>query len=100
MTLVIGEVNLRRRHSFGGLVRATTFVCGMAFAGAPAQTISYRLESSKPLSRFTADQIALLAKLNHADSAHLARANPAGLVRWGRGVRETAGTQRLQAPII
>src|SRR5438477_9965030 len=39
----------------------------------PAQTIAYRLESSEPLSRFGPDQIALLAKLNHADSAHLAR---------------------------
>jgi L,D-transpeptidase catalytic domain len=70
---VIGEVNLRRRDPFGGLVRAAALVCGMAFAGARAQTISYRLESSKPLSRFTADQIALLAKLNHADCAHLGR---------------------------
>jgi hypothetical protein len=69
---VIGEVNLPRRHPFGGLVRAAALVCGMACAGAPAQTISYKLESSNPLSRFTADQIALLAKLNHADCAHLA----------------------------
>ena len=73
MSSVIGEVNLRRRHPFRGLVRAAAFVCSMAFAVASAQTISYRLESSKPLSRFTTNQIALLAKLNHADSAHLAR---------------------------
>lgn len=45
----------------------------MALCGALAQTIAWRLESSKPLSRFTADQIALLAKLNHADAAHLSR---------------------------
>ena len=70
---MIGEVNLSGGHPFGDLVRAAAFVCGMACAGAPAQTISYTLESSKPLSRFTASQIALLAKLNHADSAHLAR---------------------------
>jgi hypothetical protein len=69
---VIGEVNVPRTHAFGGLVRAAVFGCGIAFALAPAQTIAYRLESSEPLSRFTADQIALLAKLNHADSAHLA----------------------------
>lgn len=62
-----------RTHAFGGLVRAAAFVCSMAFAWAPAQTIAYRLEPSKRLSRFTADKIALLAKLNHADSAHLAR---------------------------
>jgi hypothetical protein len=62
-----------RTHAFGSLVRAAAFVCGMAFAWAPAQTIAYRLRPSKPLSRFTAGEIALLAKLNHADSAHLAR---------------------------
>ena len=62
-----------RTHAFGALVRAVAFVCGAAFAWASAQTIAYRLESSDPLSRFSADQIALLAKLNRADSAHLAR---------------------------
>jgi hypothetical protein len=72
MASVIGEGKLSRRRPFGGLVRAAAFVCGVAFAGAQAQTISYRLEASKPLSRFTANQIALLTKLNHADSAHLA----------------------------
>lgn len=73
MAPVFGEVNLPRRHPFGSLVRAAALVGGVAFAAAAAQTISYRLESSKPLSRFTGDQIALLAKLNHADSSHLAR---------------------------
>jgi len=49
------------------------FLCGMTFAAAQAQTIAYRLEASKPFSRFTAAQVALLAKLNHADANHLAR---------------------------
>ena len=62
-----------RTHAFGSLVRAAAFGCGMALALAPAQTIAYKLESPAPLSRFSPDQIALLAKLNHADSAHLAR---------------------------
>jgi len=65
-------VNVRRIRGFGGPVRAVALACGMAFAWASAQTIAYRLSPSKPLSRFTADQITLLAKLNRADSAHLA----------------------------
>jgi L,D-transpeptidase catalytic domain len=72
MVSVIGEGKLSRRRPLGGLVLAAAFICGVAFAGARAQTISYRLEASKPLSRFTANRIVLLTKLNHADSAHLA----------------------------
>jgi lipoprotein-anchoring transpeptidase ErfK/SrfK len=63
----------RRKHAFGSLVRAAAVVFGMADAWSPAQTIAYKLERSEPLSRFSPDQIALLAKLNHADSAHLGR---------------------------
>jgi lipoprotein-anchoring transpeptidase ErfK/SrfK len=40
-------------------------------AAALAQTVGYHLEATKPLSRFTSNQLALLAKLNHADRAHL-----------------------------
>lgn len=36
-----------------------------------AQNIVYRLESAKPLHRFSARQIVLLAKLNHADEVNL-----------------------------
>lgn len=50
-----------------------TLGCGMILAVAAAATITYRLEPSKPLSRFNADQIALLAKLNRADPSHLSR---------------------------
>jgi lipoprotein-anchoring transpeptidase ErfK/SrfK len=57
----------------GVRVRTTMYVCCLAFAGASAQTIVYKVEPSTPLSRFSADEIALLAKLNHADFAHLAR---------------------------
>ena len=63
----------RRKHAFGSLLRTAAIVFGLADAWAPAQTIAYKLERSEPLSRFSPDQIALLAKLNHADSAHLAR---------------------------
>lgn len=51
----------------------TTLGCGMILAVAAAATITYRLEPSKPLSRFNAGQIALLAKLNRADPSHLPR---------------------------
>jgi hypothetical protein len=87
---------MRGRHSAGGLfqtavrpepTRATsarprgavvvrvlkTLGCGIILAIAAAATITYRLEPSKPLARFSADQIALLAKLNRADPAHLPR---------------------------
>jgi hypothetical protein len=50
-----------------------TLGCGIILAIAAAATITYRLEPSKPLARFSADQIALLAKLNRADPAHLPR---------------------------
>jgi lipoprotein-anchoring transpeptidase ErfK/SrfK len=38
-----------------------------------AQTISYRLEPTSPISRFSARQLALLSKLNHADARNLPR---------------------------
>jgi hypothetical protein len=38
-----------------------------------AQTVGYHLESSSPLSRFSARQLALLMKLNHADGGSLPR---------------------------
>jgi len=80
----IGEVNVPQPHVSGGLVRAALLCC-ITFTAAHAQTIAYRLERSQPISRFTAGQVALLAKLNHADPLHLARL-PRILVpsRWDR----------------
>ena len=66
-------MNVPRTHACNGLIRTAAYVCGVAFACASAQTIAYKLEPSKSLSRFKGDKIALLTKLNHADSAHLAR---------------------------
>lgn len=51
-----------------GLIIAATLIIESAIA----QNINYQLVSPRPLSRFRADQIKLLAKLNHADPLHLA----------------------------
>lgn len=60
-------------------------VTGWIAAGvlALAQTPEYRTERPRPLTRFNADQIALLEKLNRADRRHLGRL-PAIIVpsRW------------------
>ena len=37
-----------------------------------AQTVTLRLEKTQPLSRFSKGQLEVLAKLNHADTRHLA----------------------------
>lgn len=68
------------------LVRAAATVAAIGFAMAAAQTIAYKLEPSSPLSRFSARQLALLSKLNHADRAHLGRL-PRIIVpdRWDAG---------------
>ena len=81
---------MRAPHSPGGPFRQAvrirkTLGCGMILAVAAAATVTYRLEPSKPLSRFSADQIGLLAKLNRADPPHLPRL-PRIIVpdRWDR----------------
>jgi hypothetical protein len=48
------------------------FLCGLGTAQPYDEAIGCHLEASAPLSRFSAEQRALLAKLNHADAAHLA----------------------------
>jgi len=55
------------------LIPAAVFLCGLCFAAQSGRTIAYHLEAAKPLSRFSSAQLALLMKLNRADSAHLAR---------------------------
>jgi hypothetical protein len=60
-------------HAFCGLVPAVSCLCGLCFAALATETIAYHVEAGKPLSRFTSGQLALLAKLNHADSGHLPR---------------------------
>ena len=65
-------MGVARNHAFCGLMPAAVFLCGLCFAQTE-RTITYHLEAAKPLSRFSSDQLALLVKLNHADSAHLAR---------------------------
>lgn len=47
-------------------------LCGVASLWA-GQSIAYHLEPMQPASRFSARQLALLDKLNHADTAHLTR---------------------------
>ena len=55
------------------LVPAAVFFYGLCFAAQSGRTIAYHLEAAQPLSRFSSSQLALLTKLNRADSAHLAR---------------------------
>lgn len=62
-----------RAHAFYGLVPAIACLWGLCFAASVTPTITYHLEAGKPLSRFTSGQLALLAKLNRVDSAHLPR---------------------------
>ena len=53
----------------GKVVRGVAFLCGLV---SPAHIV-YHLEVTKPLSRFSRGQLALLVKLNHADAANLTR---------------------------
>ena len=55
------------------LMPAAVFLFGLCFAAQSGRTIAYHLEASSPLSRFSARQLALLSKLNRADSGHLGR---------------------------
>jgi hypothetical protein len=59
-------------HAYCRRWLAATFLCGLSVA-ASAETILCHLESAKTLSRFSASQLLLLRKLNHADAAHLPR---------------------------
>jgi L,D-transpeptidase catalytic domain len=60
------------RTAYGTLIAVAAFLCGLGFA-ARAQTIQYHLERSSPVVRFSADRIAILQKLNHADAVYLTR---------------------------
>src|SRR5260370_16944565 len=55
------------------LIPAAVFIWVLCFAAQSGRTIAYQVEAAKPLSRFSSAQLALLMKLNRADSAHLAR---------------------------
>lgn len=55
---------------YSRVIRSMILSC--ALAAAALASVAYRLESAKPLSRFSPSQRALLAKLNHADEANLA----------------------------
>jgi hypothetical protein len=49
------------------------FMCASGWAaGGKESRLAYHLEPARPLSRFEPEQIALLEKLNRADTAHLA----------------------------
>ena len=50
------------------------FMCALGWAaGGKKSSLNYHLELTRPLSRFEPAQIALLEKLNRADTAHLGR---------------------------
>jgi hypothetical protein len=66
-------MGVTRTHACRGLIPAALFLCGLSFAAQAGRMIVYHLEASSPLSRFSSGQLALLAKLNRADSAHLSR---------------------------
>jgi hypothetical protein len=53
----------------GKVVRGVAFLCGLV---SPAHSV-YHLEVTKPLSRFSSGQLALLVKLKHANAANLTR---------------------------
>jgi hypothetical protein len=59
-------------HTYCRRHLAAALLCGLCFA-ARAESIACHLESGKALSRFSSGELILLAKLNHADSAHLGR---------------------------
>jgi hypothetical protein len=63
----VGVLQVRGFHN---LVQTAAFLCGCCLTA--GQTIKYHLEAAWPLSRFTPHQLALLMKVNHSDSAHLA----------------------------
>jgi hypothetical protein len=54
-------------------VRLSGLLCLLAVAGFCEWSVVYRLEATRSLSRFSAAQLAVLAKLNRADLAHLGR---------------------------
>lgn len=56
----------------GSVFSGAMLLCGLA-TWCAAQRIEYHLEPMQPASRFSVRQLALLAKLNHADRTHLAR---------------------------
>lgn len=56
----------------GNMVAGAVLASGLALLAA-AQSIRYHLEIAAPISRFSSRQLALLAKLNHADTPHLSR---------------------------
>jgi hypothetical protein len=62
-----------RKHAYSISIPAAVFLFGLFPAALAGQTINWHLEVTNPLSRFSSAQRALLAKLNHADSPHLAR---------------------------
>jgi len=63
----------RLRKSATRLGAALIFsICALSAAGGKKANLSYHLEPPRPLSRFAANQILLLEKLNRADRAHLA----------------------------
>ena len=55
------------------LIRAVVVLAGFCFGAIAEQPITCHLETTGPLSRFSPAQLVLLAKLNHADFAHLGR---------------------------
>jgi lipoprotein-anchoring transpeptidase ErfK/SrfK len=62
---------MRSLHAILTLILAAALSPHVIEAQELTEPISYKLESVRRLSRFTPDQISLLAKLNHADPAHL-----------------------------
>jgi len=59
-------------HDSRSWERAAALACGIALVAVPGFTVAYKLEAPRSLARFTSGQIAVLAKLNRADVAHLA----------------------------
>jgi hypothetical protein len=66
-------MGVTRARACRGLIPAALFLCGLSFAEQAGRTIVYHLEGANRLARFSSSQLALLSKLNRADSAHLAR---------------------------
>jgi len=59
-------------RSLGNVFPGAVLLCSLALLCA-AQRIEYHLEQAQPASRFSARQLALLSKLNHADAGNLTR---------------------------
>jgi L,D-transpeptidase catalytic domain len=67
-------VRLWRNATFGRSQTLLLFASSLCFAGEPTQTgVTYHLESTNALLRFSPKQRELLQKLNRADGAHLGR---------------------------